>query len=304
MSFETNTAEQFEKAAKQAIMSETGREKLREGIRGFWSGRDISIREKLTVEPKSLNFSEILLRKDNFPPVDLDWGVLRNLNLSTRSRLAQSGIEIRIDYDRVTPDDIEKINNGEEVLIPVLIENHGNRAIEFEGEATRFFWTNAKNRLTGKELRDAVSSEIKIEGECGKDWFIAGADYDSENDELIQKNLKNEEFRENMKDIMIVFPMEKKLYIPKNDKPLSIGSRKDLEDALEPVPEDDGSDFYLGETPRVELGENVCGVINTGSYDGGKRHLISPLIDPGFKGKIRTELLDNLGYIELFIYRK
>lgn len=301
MSFES---EQFEEMAKKAIISERGYKKLEEGLPGFWSGRDISIKEKQIVEPKNLVFTEVVLKKENFPPVEVDWGVLRRLNLSTRSRLAQSGIEIRIDYDRITPDDIEKINNGEEISVPVMVENHGDRAIEFEGEATRFFWTNAKDRLTGKELRDAVSSEIKIEGECGKDWFIAGADYDSENDELIQRNMKNEEFRENMKDIMIVFPMKRKLHIPKDDKPLNIGSRKDLEDALKPVPEDEEPDFCLGETPRVELGENVCGVINTGSYDGGKRHLISPLIDPGFKGKIRTELLDGLGYIELFVYRK
>ncbi|MFA6096251.1 MAG: hypothetical protein WC788_01325 [Candidatus Paceibacterota bacterium] len=297
-------SEQFEKMARQAVMSEKGYEKLKEGIPGFWSGRDIPMREKQLVEPKSLIFSEVILTKENFPPVEADWGVLRRLSLSTRSRLAQSGIEIRIDYDRVTQDDIERINKGEEVPFPVMIENHGDRAIEFEGEATRFFWTNEKNRLRGKELRDAVLSDIKIEGEEGKDWFIAGADYDSENDELIQLNMKNEKFRESMKDIMIVFPMKKKLHIPKDDKPLNIGSRKDLEDALKPVPEEDDSDFYLGETPRVELGENVCGVINTGSYDGGKRHLISPLIDPGFKGKIRTELLDNLGYIELFIFKR
>lgn len=296
--------EQFEKAAGQAIASEGGREKLREKIPGFWSGRDIPVKEKQLIEPKSLIFSEVVLKKENFPPVEADWGVLRNLNLSTRSRLAQSGIEIRIDYDRVTEDDIEKINSGEEVPVPAIVENHGERAIEFEGEATRFFWTNENKRLRGKELRDAVLKDIKIEGEEGKDWFIAGADYDSENDELIQLNMKNEKFREHMKDIMIVFPMKKKLYIPKDDKPLGIGSRKDLEDALRPVPEDEETDFCLGETPRVELSENVCGVINTGAYDGGKRHLISPLIDPGFKGKIRTELLDNLGYIELYIYRK
>lgn len=296
--------EQFEKTARQAIMSEMGREKLKEGLGGFWSGRDISMKEKQIVEPKSLIFSEAILGKENFPPVEIDWGVLRTLSLSTRSRLAQSGIEIRIDYERVTPDDIEKINKGEKVPVPVMVENHGDRAIEFEGAATRFFWTNAKDRLTGKELRDAISNDIKIEGEYGKDWFIADADYDSENDELIQRNMKNEKFRENMKDIMIVFPMKQKLHIPKDDKPLNIGSRKGLEDALKPVPEEEKPDFCLGETPRVELGENVCGVINTGSYDGGKRHLISPLIDPGFKGKIRTELLDNLGYIELFVYRK
>jgi hypothetical protein len=185
-----------------------------------------------------------------------------------------------------------------------MVENYGDRAIEFEGEATRFFWTNEKNRLTGKELRDAVLSDIKIEGEEGKDWFIAGADYGFENDEFIKLNMENKEFAEKMKEIIIVFPMKKKLYIPKDDKPLNIGSRKDLEDALKPVPEDDDPDFYLGETPRVELGENVCGIINTGAYDNAKRHLISPLIDPGFKGKIRTEIVNDLEYIELFVYRK
>ncbi len=297
-------SEQFERMARQTVASGSGHEKLREGVSGFWSGRDIPMKEKQLVEPKGLIFSEVILTKENFPNVEVDWGVLRSLNLSTRSRLAQCGIEIKIDYDRVTSDDIEKMNKGEEVPVPVIVENYGDRAIEFEGEAVRFFWMDEKNRLRGKELRDAILSDIKIEGEEGKDWFIAGADYDSENDELSQRNVKNEKFRENMKDIMIIFPMKKKLYIPKDDKPLNIGSRKDLEDALRSVPEDDDPDFYLGETPRVELSENVCGIINTGAYDGGKRHLISPLIDPGFKGKVRAELLGNLRYIEIFVYRR
>lgn len=297
-------SEQFERMARQTVASGSGHEKLREGVPGFWSGRDIPMKEKQLVEPKGLIFSEVILTKENLPNVEVDWGVLRSLNLSTRSRLAQCGIEIKIDYDRVTSDDIEKMNKGEEVPVPVIVENYGDRAIEFEGEAMRFFWANEKNRLRGKELRDALLGDIKIEGEEGKDWFIAGADYDSENDELTQLNLKNEKFRENMKDIMIIFPMKNKLYIPKDDKPLNIGSRKDLEDALRPVPEDEDPDFYLGETPRVEFSENVCGIINTGAYDGGKRHLISPLIDPGFKGKIRAELLGNLRYIEIFVYRR
>lgn len=302
MSFESE--KQFEKALRQAVISNEAYERLKEGLPGFWRGTDIPMKEKQVVPPKDLIFSEVILKKENFPPVEVDWGVLRRMNLSTRSRLAQAGIEIRIDYDRVTPEDIERINEGEEVPIPVMVENHGERAIEFEGEATRFFWTNEKERLTGKELRDAILSDIKIEGEEGKDWFIASAEYGAEDDDLIRPNMKNKEFVEKTRDIMIVFPMKKKLHIPKDDQPLKIASRKDLEDALKPVPEDEDCDFYLGETPRVELSENVCGVINTGSYGEGKKHLISPLIDPGFKGKIRTELIGNLDYIELYIYRK
>ncbi len=301
MTFES---EQFDKVARQAVLSENAEKKLERQLPGFWRGRDIPMKEKQLIGPKSLIFSEVILTKEDFPPVEADWGVLRRLSLSTRSRLAQAGIEIRIDYDKVTSEDMERINSGEEVSIPVLVENNGDRAIEFEGEATRFFWKNERNRLTGKELRDAVLNDIKIEGEYGKDWFIAGADYGFENDEFIKSNMENEEFRDKMKEIIIVFPMKRKFHIPKDNKTLKIESRKDLEDALRLVPEDSDCGFCLGETPRVEFGENVCGIINTGAYDNGKRHLISPLIDPGFRGVIRTELLDDLSYIELLIYRK
>lgn len=295
----------FEKAVRQAVISGRAYERLENGLPDFWRGADIPVKEKQVVAPKTQIFSEIILSKENFPPVEIDRGVLRVMNLSTRSRLAQAGIEIRIDCDRIGTDDIESANRGKKVAVSAMIENHGERAVEFEGDATRFFWANERKRLAGKELREVVVKDVKIEGENGKDWFIADAEYGiKEDDDMIRMNMDYEEFRKKTRDIMIVFPMKQKLYIPKNDKPLRIASRKDLEDALKSVPKDHICDFCLGETPYVEFGEETCGVINTGSYGGGKRHLASPFIDPGFKGRIRTELLNNLEYIELYLYKK
>lgn len=207
-------------------------------------------------------------------------------------------------------EDFEQIKNGEDVSASVTVYNNGLRSIEISGDVVRFFWVNEKDKLQGAELLKAISSgEMKIEGKEGEDWFLGDIDYDldEEDNNLIKLNMQNEEFAKNSKNVMIVFPTNenKKMYIPQSGKPLRIDSRADLENALETVPDNlNELDFEVGETPKIHLGNDICGVINTGTYNKGKKHAMSPFIDPNFEGSIRSELMRGLDYFEMFVYKK
>jgi len=299
----------MKKVLKENVMINEGYEKLKE-IKGFWSGSDIKMENEKIIYPSDTVEVNLILNKDNFPDVDLDWGVFCCLSFSTRSRLAQAGIEIKFDQKSLSFEDFEQIKNGEDVVASVMVDNNGLSPVEISGDVVRFSWVNEKDRLRGVELREAISSgEIKIEGDNGKDWFLGDIDYDldEEDSASIELNMQNKEFAKNSKDVMIVFPVNKnkRMYIPQSNKPLKINSRADLENAIETVPSNlNNLDFEVGESPKIHLDNNICGAINTGMYNKGKRHLKSPFIDPNFEGSIRSELTQGLDYFEVFIYKK
>lgn len=99
-------------------------------------------------------------------------------------------------------------------------------------------------------------------------------------------------------------------YIPDNKKWIVIESKKNLVDILQPFdpnnPQHTKHDFNIGETFYVDFGD-YFGAILYQWYDGWGHHIISPLIDPWFRGPIRTEIVRGDGFndfIELHIYHK
>lgn len=270
---------------------------------GFWSGPDIEIAEKKIIPPESSEEICLFINKESLPHVDLNRNVIHHLQYSTRSRFAQAGIEVEFNAENLSDEDIERINNGEEVSVSATITNHGSRPVELEGGVARFFWANKHNYLSGEELKKTVSSQMEIEGECGKDWFFADADF-APSGKMEQGKGDEGDWVGQHKDVMIVFPIKKKLYIPESKETLRITTRKDLENALMPLPENTDKEFKIGETPKIKMGKDVCAVINTTMYDKGGRHLASSLIDPGFEGPIRAELINDLDYFEIFVYKK
>lgn len=281
-----------------------------------WSGPDIEITETQTIDKKTSQIAFLSVGRENFPPdINLDLNIARLLHLSTRSRFAQTGIEIDFTDQSFSDDIIERINKGEKVNIPVKINNQGTRPVELEGGVARFFWFNEPDRLKGEELKNAISSSIKIGGENGKDWFFIDSDHKA--DKKIDQSRDAEYSMGSIpcqKNISIVLPIKKKLYIPESNKPLKIKNRKDLEDELKPKPASgnyDSETVEIGETERLTLDNETCAVINWGVSDTGGIHRKSVFIDPGFDGHIRTETLFNgsktplgLEYIEVNFYHK
>lgn len=264
----------------------------------FWIGPDVKLESKTTIPPLGLIKNvNILVTKEDFPSIEINKGALGSLSWSVRSCLAQSGIEIKFHRSFLTNDMLKKINEGESVSIPIAIQNHINRPIELEGEVMRFFWVNDFNRLRQDELKEAINSDLIIEGEEGKDWSFGDVDLDDD------YPLDNE-YNAQMKDVCIKLPLKEKFYIPESTEPLIVKSKKDLPFVLKEIPDDLKLDFKIGETTKVKLSANIIAVINTGAYDNSERHIRSPLIDSGFEGNIRTETVNGLNYVELFIYKK
>lgn len=264
----------------------------------FWIGHDIKLENKVTIPPLDLIKNvNILVTKEDFPSIEINKGALGSLSWSVRSCLAQSGIEIKFHRSFLSNDMIKKINEGENVSIPIAIQNHINRPIELEGEVMRFFWVNDSNRLRQEELKEVIKSELIIEGEEGRDWSFGDVDLDDDYS-------LDEKYDAQMKDVCIRLPLKEKFYIPESTEPLIVKSKKDLPSVLKEIPDGLKLNFKIGETTKVKLSENIIAVINTGAYDNSERHIRSPLIDSGFEGNIRTETVHGLNYIELFIYKR
>jgi len=276
-----------------------------EALGNVWIGRDISLEKKIIIQPLALVRNvPLIVNKLDFPEVDITRGALGSLNWSVRSFLAQSGIEIKFHRSNITEGMIRDINDGIiSVAIPVDIQNHVNRPVELEGRVMRFFWVNDFKRLRHEELREALKSELKIEGEEGKDWSFGDIDLEP-GEEFWDVKVADGVDPKKLKDVCIKLPLREKFYIPESIEPLSVKSKKDLPGILKEIPDGLEENFKIGETVKVKLGENIIAVINTGTYERDKRHIQSPLIDSGFEGNIRTETIRGLNYIELFLYRK
>ncbi|HTE49206.1 MAG TPA: hypothetical protein VK675_04850 [Candidatus Paceibacterota bacterium] len=279
-------------------------QKQLEALGNFWIGRDVSLENKINIPPLGLVRNvPIVVNKLDFPEIKITKGALGELNWSVRSSLSQSGIEIRFHKSYLTAEMIRDINDGlVKVTIPVDIQNHVNRPIELEGNVMRFFWVNDHKRLRQEKLRQALKSDLIVEGEEGKDWSFGDVDLEDEGT-LAVKVAEGIDPKE-LKDVCIRLPLKEKFYIPKSNESFSVKSKKDLPFILKEIPEGSKELFKIGETAKVKLSKNIIAVINTGIYERDKRHVHSPLIDSGFEGNIRTETIRDLDYVEIFLYRK
>lgn len=284
---------------------EVALEKLR-NLGDVWIGPDIALSTSSVIEPQSVSTVTIELTKDHLPPISVTRGALKNLEWSTRSFYAQTGIDIRFERYLVSDEAIKALESGEKVPIPITIANHGQRAVEVGGDVMRFFWSNFRDRLKGKDLAKRVASgAFGIEGREGEDWFFVDTDGNrvSSTDDSVEKAAS-----------VIVRLTPDRFYIPHDTEPVrkdpAQGTRQNLKELLKPIPEGENVSFEIGETPRMRLDAHTVGVIHLNAYDEGELgvakqgqlHIHSPLIDPGFEGPIRTETLQGMTHVEFFVY--
>lgn len=268
-------------------------------VGAWWIGSDIHLEKSVVVPPHhAVKDATILLNKKHLPPMRLTYGGLVSLGWSVRSFMAQSGIEPRFIPQEIPPESLLDLRNGKTVPIPITVINWGERPVEISGAFMRFYWAYDSMRLRGNKLREIVGNELIIKGLEGVDWDFAKMTDDPEIAELLKLPSKYDDV------CSIRLPLsDTKLYIPGDETPLSIKSRAELYTMQYPIPKNLSLYFTIGETTHVELSENIIGVIEMTGYDTG-RHIRSPLIDPKFAGKIRTEITGPINYIELNIYRK
>lgn len=275
------------------------------GLGNVWIGQDVAL-EKKVVAPPSLviRHANIVLNKKDLPAIEINRGALSELSWSVRSFLAQSGIEIRFHHSNLSDAMIRDINEGKNVSVPIDITNHGQRAVELEGEVMRFFWVDFSKHLRGEELAEALKSKFVIDGEEGKDYFLAGRDWDENFETLKTKPTEGM--------CVIVRLQEQRFYIPYKPEPVKIRNRKELPEVLEEIPKGPKINFEIGQTPKIKVGQDIVAVINTGAYEHGRMHILSPLIlggeVTGSEGHVRTEILNQNeeapAYVEFNLYRK
>jgi len=266
----------------------------------FWFGKDIMV-EKAVIAANSATLGiNLRLRRENLPNIkELSLSALHLLRTSTRSCYAQVGADIKPEIGRLSNEDIERIIKGEEIICPAVAINHSRRAIELKDGVSRFFWVDANKHLIGDKLVEVVR-KMKIDGQEGKDWFIGEA-----GDEGVE--LSGGAIKKETPITLALRIQDKKLWIPfpATEQPIRVSSKKDLPKYLESVPAGLVPDFMICETVPVALPKDLVGVINIGIHDEGGVHSGSPLIDPGFEGPIRLEIIKpgkHPDFVELLMY--
>ncbi len=263
-----------------------------------WISPDIAIENSTIINPDDHNGAvQVVLSKTDLPPgLPMTRGALGSLRISVRSFFAQAGIDVTLFSSSVTDEMLVDLAAGKSAPIPVDIVNHGQRAVELDGNIMRFFWVDDTKRLRGPELlRTLQSGEFAVEGTEREDWFIGSYEEDDA--------LANRE-----KGLCVVVRLKpQKYYAPSAPEPIrkisTLKTRDNLADILMPIPPGVEMDFEIGETPRIRVGQGIIAVINTG-IEQGQRHISSPLIDSGSDWPIRTETLQGMKHVEFFLYRK
>lgn len=268
----------------------------------FWLGKDV-VSERVVIAPNCATPGiNLRIRKENLPNIkELSVSTLHLLRVSTRSCYAQVGADIKPEIGRLKDGDIERIIKGGEANCPAVAINHSRRAIELKDGVLRFFWVDAKKHLIGDKLVEAVK-KIKIDGEREKDWFLGEAG--NKGVELFGGAMKKE-----TPITLALRIQDRKLWIPfpTSEQPVRVNSKKDLPKYLEPVPTGLVPDFMICETVPISLPNDLVAVINLGIHDEGGMHSSSLLVDPGFEGPIRLEIIKPGGhpdFVELLMYEK
>ncbi|MBI4599317.1 hypothetical protein HY732_00155 [Candidatus Uhrbacteria bacterium] len=264
-----------------------------------WMSPDIAIEKPTIINPDGhYGGVHVVLSKKDLPPgLPITRGALGSLKISVRSFFAQVGIDIVPDSISLTDEMLNDLGTGGKTPIPVDIVNHGQRAVELDGNIMRFFWVDGLKGLRGPELlRTIQSGEFTVDGVEGEDWFLGGYEQD---DKIANPD----------KGLCVVVRLKpQKYYAPYAPEPIkknnTLKTRDDLADILKPIPPGVRLSFEISETPRIKVGDGIVAVINTGVEEQGQRHISSPLIDSGSDWPIRTETLEGMNNVEFFLYRK
>jgi hypothetical protein len=138
----------------------------------FWISEDLSVAEDIFLGPdgQALPFVPVDLPEDLGPFKDLDSYALNLARLTTRSRFAQLGIDVKERF------------SGESL---VLMSNYAHRPIYLsQGTATCYMYYWDGQTLRGEQLEDAIGKKIRITGVEGSEWrpWYGNSDYNPDHE--------------------------------------------------------------------------------------------------------------------------
>ncbi len=246
--------------------------------RRLWKGPDIVIRESVVLPPSQLANIPIIITRESLPP-DTFPSRNPNLSISTRSRIAQVGVEARgITGNRYLANSF------------VTVFNHCKRPVQLceDLPVFRFFQESPGSAIRGTALVDLLKEEkLKIEGKEGEDW------------EWSKKN--------NPSGLFLRIYKEGRKWIPPDPNNTSIiidGTSTDYREIIdqlsEPITPTADRILWIGETPKVTLAEDLEALLGKMAFndfrnirqDNVGTQINSRLIDGGrtYWG-IRVEIL-------------
>jgi hypothetical protein len=257
----------------------------------FWKSPDISVAKKIIVEPGPAQLVPVNLSSD-ISPSKKQPDFLTIANWSVRSRYAQIGLDIPYPPGEFIS---KSIKSGQKNSY-ILIDNFGPRPIKLhQGDPIfRFFAfpTLEKSLLRqGKDLYHLIEKGgISFTGEPGKDWQYF-----------------NDNFGKPIGIEFFLNPNHRKTVRPSSiNEPITISSKdKDYRNFIDfkylmSAPESTDLNFWVGETTSdIRLGYKVNAVIwkkpfKNGTESNQSIHLNSTLIDNGFNGHIKTEIVGSV----------
>lgn len=279
------------------------RERLFSNVEGkFWKGPDIATAADVMIY--RYTNTPVIITPNSLPPLhglppEVLSGVVR---ASVRSRYAQIGIDVHDDIGGQIAQWI--VENDKQALDGSIKEQFEARALTFNHCARpifiprgahlfRFFYEFAQPVVRGKNLIALVSSgEIKVDGAYGSDWAWS---------------YEHTGAGENIIGMHIRIKPEGRRWIPPHhdDEPIVIDDRgsdyrKEIDDLMYPIPEDESEKLWVGETVPINLGPSIEAILDKvvvrdiGKFDIGTLGLQtnSRLIDGGkTHWPIRVEVL-------------
>jgi hypothetical protein len=277
--------------------------------KGVWKGADIKVGADVVIKDSAI--VSIVIDQGALPEDDNFFiSSIRGLKASTKSRLAQLGLEVDESVGRQVSELASKrgykIGSGTIITAQALVHNFSARPISLEKgtDLFRFFDTPKKSLegedllVEGEDLLDLfLNREIQISGHRRKDWdWTHGNGYIKSNGDI--------------NGVAVRIKSGNRLWIPPSDIPISAREIQEAEDYRSmlglyfvPVPITEQSIFWIGETVDMSLGKGIEAELGKavapnlaaiGSLDKWGEQINARLIDGGkTKWPVRVEVLSS-----------
>jgi len=146
-----------------------------------WKGPDIATAEPVLIESFKSAEVPVLITPDSLPPLDELSPSRNGLGVSTRSRLAQLGIEVN-NFPTESKKELMIVKkSSSSVVVPITVTNHCQRPISLaEGvKIARFYYERTGSSVVGENLKAIFREErLRVDGEMGNDWKFSHKDND------------------------------------------------------------------------------------------------------------------------------
>jgi hypothetical protein len=210
----------------------------------FWAGPDIQTGRNATIDPGERIDLGVILRDVEWPRSLIENSEImwKQLFTSTKSGLAQLGLEVRGSWDAFEQMVEAHLMDSDPFIFPLSVTNWGYRPVELkEGDNLfRFFACSFRQRLEGEQLTRHIEENGIIDGAYGQDWWFI----DKQGQQLSAD--KSDQDRASI--VCLALDTAKRLWVPPSDEPVRLTKREDIDHLLKPIPQNQSDvNFFVTE---------------------------------------------------------